>query len=236
MLALNGKSIGVALLLGFVLGASIALVRWSGAPADRPAEPAAAVLPPERVVETVSVTNLTELVVTNSVTVTNVVELLPPPRVLSMRKTAPYRVVSGSLTPEMLREELAKSGVRVLVSAPASVALVEASDAMVAEVKGVAGLDLVEPLTPAEKISPGVLSAKPETAGKGLVPVLVPVVIRPMSSIDVGAIAKAVKDAGGEAVAEIVAGRPLVRATVAEQVVSELARRGDVRQIERDVK
>lgn len=239
MFAINGKTVGLAILLGFVLGASLAFVRWTSAPeaSDKSgADGASAVLSAERIAETVFVTNVTEVVVTNTVTVTNAVELPPPPRVLSMRKTAPYRVVSGSLTPEVLRETLSKHGARVLTAAPASEALVEANDAMVSSMASDLALYRVEPLAPEEKIASGVLSANPESEGKSLVPVTVPIVIRPMSSIDVGSIATAVKRLGGEATAEIVSGRPLVRATVSEQAVLELARRGDVRQIERNVK
>lgn len=240
MRALSARTVAAAVVCGLVLGATIALVRHCtvrpGAPAASPAASVASAAPlVETRVETVFVTNVVETVVTNTVTVTNAVELVPPPRILSMRKTAPYRVASSTLPPEALREALSRRGARVVTCAPASDALVEATDAMVAAMREDAALYRVEEIGPADKVAPGVLppvaSSDPRTEHPP-----VPVLVWPMSSIDVGTVVTAVRRLGGEATAEFADGRPVIRTRLAPDDVLELARRGDVRHVERDVR
>lgn len=241
MLKLNGRTVAVAVAFGLALGTTIAFCRHQArgdgsASRGGSAAVVTAGAPVETVrrVETVFVTNVVETVVTNVVTVTNRVEIVPPPRILSMRKTAPYRVASATLVPEMLREALSRRGARVVSCVPASSALVEATDAMVAAMREDSALYTLEEVGPADKIASGIL---PLVASSGPRPEIppVPVLVWPMSSIDVGAISAAVKRFGGESAADFIDGRPVVRARLAPDQVRELARRGDVRQVERDV-
>lgn len=235
---LNKKMVVAAVGFGVVLGATLAVVRvCGGRSADQSVQAEVSsveqpVVCPAPVVETQVVTNFVEVVVTNVVTVTNVVELKPPERVLSLRKTAPYLVTSDVLPAAKLVEHLSKAGARVLRAYPASRALVEANDTMVAAMGEESGLYRVEPLAAEDKIGAGVLPLT--EAGENAEPVTVVLVVHPVSSIDVGQIVTAINRLGGEAKAEIVEGRPLVRAKLSEDKVVELARRGDVRRIERD--
>ena len=184
--------------------------------------------------ETVTLTNFVEEVVTvtNGVTVTNVVELKPPARILSLRKTAPYVVTSDTLPADQLLQRLSKQGARVVRVYPASRALVEATDAMVAGMREESGLYRVEPLAAEDKVGVGILPLT--TAGEKAKPQEVAIRVYPISSIDVGQIVTAVQRLDGEASAQIIEGRPVVLAKISTGVVLELARRGDVRRIERD--
>lgn len=175
----------------------------------------------------VTMTNVVEIVrtVTNvvtqtkTVTVTNVViEKRAPERVLSARKTAPYLVSSATLDEARLRRLLSEAGARVIECSNGSVALVEASDKVVGALGAVTN---VKALSPDEKISPD--------AGEQ-------VCVIPLSSIDVVAVVKAVRDLGGEVVQVTTVGRPLVRAKLSCSAIRKLAVRGDVRRIERDGK
>ena len=114
-------ALGVAAAFGaFSLVASslrASAVRRGGSAAV-PAGPArVAVAEPVVVTNVVAVTE----VVTNTVTVTNEVAAVPPPRVLSRRKTAPYTVVCGVMRPEELRGSVSKAGARAISALPASV-------------------------------------------------------------------------------------------------------------------
>ena len=171
----------------------------------------------------VAVTNVVEVtrevVVTNTVTVTNVVvERKAEERILSARKTAPYLVSVRGMTATQLRKLLVDSGARVIGCDPGAVALVEATDKMVGSLRGVAD---VAPRTPEDKIS--------ADAGEK-------VRIVPLSSIDAAAVAKAVRDLGGEIVQVVTVGSPVVRAKLSYSAIRKLAARGDVRRIERDDK
>ena len=96
--------------------------------------------------------------------------------------------------------------------------MVEAPDKAVRALRGVMG---IAPLLPEDKIAVGV--------GEN-------VSIVPLSSIDAAAVAKAVRDLGGEIVQVVTVGAPEVRAKMSYQLVCKLAERGDVRRIERDEK
>lgn len=163
----------------------------------------------------VAVTN----VVTKTVTVTNVVvEKRESERILSARKTAPYVVSAKALTPEQLRKVLSDTGVRVISCDSGAIALAEARDKAVQALRGFVG---IAPLNAEDKIAAGI--------GEN-------VRIVPLSSIDAAAVAKAVRELGGEIVQVVTVGSPAVRAKVSHPLVCRLAERGDVRLIERDEK
>ena len=151
----------------------------------------------------VAVTNVVtvtrEVVVTNTVmrelAVTNVViERRGPERVLSSRRTAPYRVSAEKLDEAALRRIVSDSGARVIACEGGAVALVEASDRAVAALRRVAN---VEPLSAENKIA--------TDAGEA-------VKVFPVSSIDAAAVAAAVRSLGGAVVQVVAVGRPVVRA------------------------
>ena len=173
----------------------------------------------------VAVTNVVEVtrevVVTNTVTreltVTNVViEKREPVRVLSARRTAPYRVSAGKLDEATLRKLISEAGARTIVCEGGAVALVEASDKAARAMRAVAD---VEALSPESKIA--------VDAGEN-------VRIVPLSSIDAAAVTRAVRELGGEVVQVVTVGSPAVRAKISYTTIRKLAERGDVRRIERD--
>ena len=175
----------------------------------------------------VTVTNVVEVtrevVVTNTVsrdlTVTNVVTVKrEAERVLSARRTAPYRVSAGKLDAATLRKIVSDAGARTVECEGGAVALVEASDRAVRAIRGVAD---VEAVSAESKVSPD--------AGER-------VRIVPLSSIDAGAVTRAVRDLGGEVVQVVTVGSPSVRAKISYSAIRKLAERGDVRRIERDGK
>ena len=178
---------------------------------------------PSPVVVTNVVTVTREVTVTNvvekTVTVTNVVvEKREPERKLSARKTAPYVISAKALAPEQLRKLLSDTGVRVISCDSGAVALAEARDKAVQALRGVVG---IAPLNAEDKIAAGIGEK---------------VRIIPLSSIDAAAVAKAVRELGGEIVQVVTVGSPVVRAKMSYQLVCKLAERGDVRFIERDEK
>ena len=175
----------------------------------------------------VTVTNVVEVmrevVITNTVTreltVTNVViEKRESVRVLSGRRTAPYRVSAGKLDAVTLRKLVSEAGARTVECEDGAVALVEASDKAVRAMRSV--MD-VEALTPEGKIA--------IDAGEN-------VRIVPLSSIDAAAVTRAVRELGGEVVQVVTVGSPAVRAKISYTAIRKLAERGDVRRIERDGK
>ena len=164
-----------------------------------------------------------EVVVTNTVTreltVTNVVTVKrEAERVLSGRRTAPYRVSVGKLDEATLRKLISEAGARTIACEGGAVALVEASDKAVRAMRSV--MD-VEALTPEGKIA--------VDAGEN-------VRIVPLSSIDAAAVTRAVRELGGEVVQVVTVGSPAVRAKISYTAIRKLAERGDVRRIERDGK
>ena len=173
----------------------------------------------------VTVTNVVEVtrevVVTNAVTltVTNVVvERREPVRVLSGRRTAPYRVSAGKLDEATLRKLMSDSGARTITCEAGAVALVEASDKAVKAIRRVAD---IEPLSVEGKVA--------VDAGED-------VQIVPLSSIDAAAVTQAIRELGGEVVQVVTVGTPMVRARLSYVAIRKLAERGDVRRIERDKK
>lgn len=175
----------------------------------------------------VTVTNVVEVtrevVVTNTVTreltVTNVViEKREPVRVLSGRRTAPYRVFAGKLDEATLRKIISEAGARTIECEGGAVALVEASDKAARAMRAVAD---VEALSPEGKVA--------VDAGEN-------VRIVPLSSIDAAAVTHAVRELGGEIVQVVTVGSPAVRAKISYKAIRKLAERGDVRRIERDGK
>ena len=175
----------------------------------------------------ITVTNVIEVtrevVVTNTVmqelSVTNVViENREKERVLSRRRTAPYRVSAGKLDELTLRKMVSNAGARVIECECGVVALVEASDKAVAALRRVANAD---PLPAEGKIA--------SDAGED-------VKVFPLSSIDAAAVAAAIRELGGEIVQVTTVGRPVVRAKISYSAIRKLAERGDVRRIERDEK
>lgn len=173
----------------------------------------------------VTVTNVVEvmreIVVTNTVVrevvVTNVViERREPVRVLSGRRTAPYRVSAGGVDEPTLRRMMSNAGARVIECENGAVALVEASDKAVAALRRVAS---AEPLSADGKVA--------SDAGEN-------VKVFPLSSIDAAAVAAAIRVLGGKVVQVTTVGRPVVRAKVSYSAIRKLAERGDVRLIERD--
>ena len=171
----------------------------------------------------VTVTNVVEVarevVVTNAVTltVTNVViEKREPVRVLSGRRTAPYRVSAGKLDEATLRKLVSESGARTITCEAGAVALVEASDKAAKALRGVVD---VEALSPEGKVA--------VDAGES-------VRIVPLSSIDAAAVTRAVRELGGEIIQVVTVGSPAVRAKLSYTAIRKLAERGDVRRIERD--
>ena len=173
----------------------------------------------------VTVTNVVEVVrevvVTNAVTltVTNVViEKREPARVLSGRRTAPYRVSAGKLDEATLRKLVSEAGARTVECEAGAVALVEATDRAAKALRGVVDVEAVS--------AEGKVAAD---AGED-------VRIVPLSSIDAAAVARAVRDLGGEIVQVVTVGHPAVRARLSYRAIRKLAERGDVRRIERDGK
>ena len=175
----------------------------------------------------VTVTNVVEtvreVVVTNTVarelTVTNVVTVKrEAERVLSGRRTAPYRVSAGKLDEATLRKLVSEAGARTIACEGGAVALVEASDKAARAMRAVAD---VEALSPESKIA--------ADAGES-------VRIVPLSSIDAAAVTRAVRELGGEVVQVVTVGSPAVRAKISYAAIRKLAERGDVRRIERDGK
>lgn len=184
-----------------------------GGPADLPA-----VATVTNVVEAVR-----EVVVTNTVirevVVTNVVvEKCESVRVLSGRRTAPYRVSAGSLDEATLRKVVSDAGARVIECESGAVALVEASDRAVAALRRVVS---AEPLAADGKIA--------SDAGEN-------VNVFPLSSIDAAAVVTAIRGLGGRIVQVTTVGKPVVRAKISYSAIRKLAERGDVRRIERDEK
>ena len=177
-----------------------------------------------RVVTVTNVVEVTrEVVVTNTVTreltVTNVVvERREPERVLSGRRTAPYRVSAGKLDEAALRRIVSDAGARVIECEDGAVALVEASDRAVAALRRVVN---AEQLSAEGKVA--------ADAGEC-------VRVLPLSSIDAAAVSAAIRALGGEIVQVVTAGRPVVRARISYSAIRKLAERGDVRRIERDDK
>ena len=175
-----------------------------------------------RVVTVTNVVEVTrEVVVTNEVTltVTNVVvEKREPVRVLSGRRTAPYRVSAGKLDEATLRKLMSDSGARTITCEAGAVALVEASDKAVKAIRRVAD---IEPLSVEGKVA--------ADAGAD-------VQILPLSSIDAAAVTQAIRELGGEVVQVVTVGTPMVRARLSYVAIRKLAERGDVRRIERDKK
>ena len=162
-----------------------------------------------------------EVVVSNEVTttVTNVVvEKREPVRVLSGRRTAPYRVSAGKLDETTLRKLMSDSGARTITCEAGAVALVEASDRAVKAIRRVAD---IEPLSVEGKVA--------ADAGED-------VRIVPLSSIDAAAVTQAIRELGGEVVQVVTVGTPMVRARLSYVAIRKLAERGDVRRIERDKK
>ena len=169
------------------------------------------------------VTVTREVVVTNTVTreltVTNVViERREPERVLSSRRTAPYRVSAGKLDEAALRRIVSDAGARVIECEGGAVALVEASDKAAAALRRVAN---AEPLSAEGKIA--------TDAGES-------VRVFPVSSIDAAAVTAAIRSLNGEVLQVVTVGRPAVRARLSYSAIRKLAERGDVRRIERDDK
>ena len=199
----------------FVLGlASFVL----GCERQQPAAAEATVITVTNVVEVtreIGVTNTVtrELTITNTVIVRKSEE-----RILSGRKTAPYRVSAAGLDDVTLRRLVSDAGARAIDCANGAVALVEASDAAVKALRGVVDVEAVS--------GEGKLATD---AGEA-------VRIVPLSSIDAAAIALAVRDLGGEVVQVVTAGSPAVRAKLSYSAIRKLAERGDVRRIERDEK
>ena len=176
---------------------------------------------PITVTNVVTVTR--EVVVTNTVvhemTVTNVVvEKREPERILSGRRTAPYRVSAGKLDEATLRRLIADAGARVIECEGGAVALVEASDKAASALRRVTN---AEPLSAEGKIA--------VDAGER-------VRVVPLSTIDAAAVVAAIRDLGGEVVQVVTVGRPIVRARLSYVAIRKLAERGDVRCIERDDK
>ena len=170
------------------------------------------------VVETVR-----EVVVTNTVTreltVTNIVTVKrESERVLSGRRTAPYRVSAGKLDEATLRKLVSEAGARTIACEDGAVAFVEASDKAVKAMRSVVD---VEALSPEGKVA--------VDAGEN-------VRIVPLSSIDAAAVTRAVRELGGEVVQVVTVGSPAVRAKISYTAIRKLAERGDVRRIERDGK
>ena len=176
---------------------------------------------PITVTNVVTVTR--EVVVTNTVvretTVTNVViERREPERILSGRRTAPYRVSAGKLDEATLRRLVSDAGARVIECEGGAVALVEASDKAASALRRVVNAEL--------------LSAE----GKVAVDAGENVRVVPLSTIDAAAVVAAIRDLGGEIVQVVTVGRPVVRARLSYVAIRKLAERGDVRRIERDDK
>ena len=184
-------------------------------------EPVSAENAPATVTNVVEVTR--EVVVTNTVTreltVTNVVtETRVVERILSGRRTAPYRVFAGKLDEATLRRLVSEAGARTIECEGGAVALVEASDKAVLAMRSVVD---VEALSAVGKIA--------ADAGEN-------VRIVPLSSIDASAVTQAVRELGGEIVKVVTVGSPAVRARISYKAIRKLAERGDVRRIERDGK
>ena len=176
---------------------------------------------PAPVVTTNVVEVVREVVVTNAVTVTNVVcERREPNRALTVRKTAPYVISSAVLTHRQLRDALTAGSARVLSLERSAV--VEANERILSKIaESCAGTVSVRPLGAAAKVCRGA-----ETGGR--------VVVRPVSSLDRVAVTEAVTKAGGTVVSELPAsGSVALVCKLSGKAVLEMAARPDVWLIER---
>ena len=177
--------------------------------------------PSAPVVATNVVEVVREVVVTNAVTVTNVVyERQGRGKALTVRKTAPYLVSSAVLTHRQLRDALTAGSARVLSQERSAV--VEANEKILSKIEAsCAGTVSIRPLGAATKLSRGA-----ETGGR--------VVVRPVSSLDLASVAAAVKSLGGAVVSELpVEGSVALVCKLSERALLELAARPDVWLIER---
>ena len=177
--------------------------------------------PSASVIATNVVEIVREVVVTNAVTVTNVVcERQEPNQVLTVRKTAPYVISSAVLTHRQLRDALTAGSARVL--SMERMAVVEVNEKILSELeKACAGTVTIRPLGASAKLIRGA-----ESGGR--------VVVRPVSSLDRAPVAEAVKSLGGTVVSELpVDGAVTLVCRLSERAVRELAARPDVWTIER---
>lgn len=176
---------------------------------------------PPAVVVTNVVDVVREVVVTNSVTVTNVVtERIEPMSARTVRRTAPYVVSSSVLSHRQLRDALTAGAARVLTME--RTATVEANDRILSALaEKCAGTVSIRPLGPATKTGCGA-----EVGGH--------VIVRPVSQLDIPAVGAAVRKCGGEVVSELkVEGKTSLVCKMSREAVGEVAARPDVWSIER---
>ena len=162
-----------------------------------------------------------EVVVTNAVTVTNVVvRRCEPRRELTVRRTAPYVVSSSVLTHRQLQDALKASAARVISVGRAAV--VEANDKILTTLADrCGGTASVRPLAGESKVLCGA-----EAGGR--------VIVRPVSAMDRASVVAAVSNLCGEVVSELsVAGQSALVCKLSRKGVCALAARPDVWLIER---
>ena len=190
----------------------------SAAETPRPVEENLGPIVERRIIE---VTNI--VTVTKTVLITNVINVaessVERPQALSSRKTAPYIVTCEVMPDENLRRSLSDCGARVISVRPRARAIVEASEKTIEKLRKHNEFH-VRVMDPFDKVGTGADGA---------------VLIYPLSSIDEQAVSAAVEAMGAEPRTDRLEGRSVIRAKLTGSQVMELAARGDVRRIERDV-
>lgn len=219
---MSERSSGLKSITVFLCGVGLACLSGCGRETDAPVA-VREVVRTNLVERVVTVTNVvtTISVVTNVVQVPEVKEKPP----LSARKTAPYHVSARHLGPVQMRSLLVAAGARVLECESASVAVVEAPDAVVSALK-VGDVMRVDRLRREDKL-PAVMPDGATVMGVRIIP---------LSSFDLPRVVAAVREAGGELVQVISGGGSVVRAKMSAASICQFAERNDVRRIERDEK
>ncbi|MGN0848021.1 MAG: S8 family serine peptidase [Kiritimatiellia bacterium] len=146
----------------------------------------------------------------------------------SARRTVPYVVVSELPVSRLIRERAAACGARVIGFMPVNALIVEAGAAALGKLSNDALFAAAYELDPKDKVQAHVREAAVAR------PDAVDVTVLPLMATDVGPLESFVRARGGAIIPES-DGRAVLRARVPASVVEELAKRGDVRWIERYV-
>ena len=158
------------------------------------------------------------------------VEMPDFPEVLSKRGTAPFLVVSREKAVRAVRDRLAACGARVIGVMPPYGIVLEADLAAVRKIVSDGSFLAVETLSVADKMS-GSLKCDIESGADDLSVTVVPLHKDDSHILEELLVAKGVKIRS-----EVASDRGSVRADVSADVVEELAKRGDVRWVERFVR
>ncbi|MBR6587419.1 MAG: S8 family serine peptidase, partial [Kiritimatiellae bacterium] len=157
------------------------------------------------------------------------VEIPVFPAVLSRRGTAPFLVVSREKATRVVRDRITACGARVTGVVPPYGIVVEADGAAVEKIAADGSFLAVETLSAADKMS-GSLKQEIQSGANDLSVTVVPLHKDDSSVLEELLVAK-----GAKIRREVASDRGSVRADVSVDAVEELAKRGDVRWVERFV-